>query len=118
MRAMQMPKTYPSHPGRSTHPPSSNVTSAVRAGAIRYDRSRHLPALIRADPAGLAAKTALEATNMIIARLDRALRSERARARSGHWTYDLNRHIALLQAHQAESEELARLKRAAAAAPS
>ena len=43
--------------------------------------------------------------------LERALRAERARA--GHWTYDLSRHIALLVAHRAEQERAARLARAA-----
>jgi len=49
---------------------------------------------------------------MILARLERALRAERNRARSGHWTYDLNRHIALRQAYLAESERLRALKNA------
>jgi hypothetical protein len=35
------------------------------------------------------------------------LRVERARGRAGHWTYDLNRHIGLLQAMKAEQERLA-----------
>ena len=34
-------------------------------------------------------------------------RIERNKARAGHWTYDLNRHIALRQAFLAESERLA-----------
>jgi hypothetical protein len=36
------------------------------------------------------------------------------RARSGHWTYDLNRHIALRQAYRAETERLALLRGAKA----
>ena len=43
---------------------------------------------------------------MILDRLERALRAERNRARSGHWTYDLNRHIALRQAYLAERQRL------------
>ena len=46
------------------------------------------------------------AAETIVARLERALRAERQKARSGHWTYDLNRHIALRQAHRAETERL------------
>jgi hypothetical protein len=49
----------------------------------------------------------------IIARLERALRAERHRARAGHWTYDLNRHIALRQAVAAETERRAALARKA-----
>ena len=43
--------------------------------------------------------------------LERALRAERARA--GHWTYDLARHIALLVAYRAEQERASRLAGAA-----
>ena len=39
---------------------------------------------------------------MILVRLRRALRAERSRGRAGHWSYDLNRHIALKQAYEAE----------------
>ncbi len=46
----------------------------------------------------------------IVAGLERALRAERCRARSGHWTYDLNRHIALRQAYLAEAERLRAMK--------
>ena len=44
-------------------------------------------------------------------RLARALRSERSRGRGGHWTYDLNRHIALSQAYAAERRDLDLLTR-------
>ncbi len=80
----------------------------VRAGAAHYDRRRHLPALIRVEPGAAGADDAAE-TRHIVALLERALRAERNRARSGHWTYDLNRHIALHQALRAEEQRLARL---------
>ena len=32
----------------------------------------------------------------------RSLRDERRRGQAGHWSYDLNRHIALAQAYAAE----------------
>ena len=48
-----------------------------------------------------------ETTRRIVLKLARALRVERARGRAGHWTYDLNRHIGLLQALKAEQERLA-----------
>jgi hypothetical protein len=51
-------------------------------------------------------ETAAE-VELIVRQLERALRAERHRARSGHWTYDLNRHIALHQAHVAEKAALA-----------
>ncbi|MGQ7794596.1 DUF6477 family protein [Faunimonas sp. B44] len=80
----------------------------VRAGAAHYDRKRHLPALVRVEPAAAGADEISE-TRRIVALLERALRAERNRARSGHWTYDLNRHIALHQALRAEEQRLSTL---------
>ncbi len=85
------------------------LDETIRAGAERYDRARDLPKLARVDPSTGLADTP-ENLAAIVARLERALRAERNRARSGHWTYDLNRHIALRQAHRAESERLAALR--------
>jgi hypothetical protein len=48
-----------------------------------------------------------ETTRRIVLKLAHALRVERARGRAGHWTYDLNRHIGLMQALKAEQERLA-----------
>ena len=85
------------------------VERAVRAGAQSYERGRDLPGLIRFDPLSESCETT-EAVEAIVARLERALRAERNRARSGHWTYDLNRHIALRQAYLAEAERLRVMK--------
>jgi hypothetical protein len=85
------------------------LDQTIRAGASSYDRTRDLSALIRLDPWAEIADTA-EAVGAIVARLERALRAERSRARSGHWTYDLNRHIALRQAYVAETRRLAALE--------
>ena len=90
------------------------IDKSVRAGAAAYDRERDLLRLVRIEvraEAGRPPTERVEALEAIVARLERALRAERNRARSGHWTYDLNRHIALRQAHRAESERLAALKR-------
>jgi len=73
----------------------------IRAGAIVYDRERDLPRLIRWSVRESEGHS-LEVQRAIVGRLSRALRAERNRARSGGWTYDLNRHIALHQAYQAE----------------
>ena len=68
-------------------------------GARHYLRNITLPRFLP-----LAALQAThqepEITQAIIAALQRLLRIERARR--GHWTYDLNRHIGLSQALQAE----------------
>jgi hypothetical protein len=51
------------------------------------------------------------AARALVARLARALRAERQRGRAGHWSYDLNRHIALAQALDAERRRLEKLSR-------
>jgi hypothetical protein len=45
-----------------------------------------------------------------VALLARELRAERALGRAGHWTYDINRHIGLMQAYKAETAGLAALR--------
>jgi hypothetical protein len=70
---------------------------------------RDLPGLIRLDPFAREAGSEGDVPG-IVARLERALRAERNRGRSGHWTYDLNRHIALHQALAAERQRLASTK--------
>ncbi len=75
----------------------------------RPDRSRDLPGLIKSDPFAPPAET-VDEVQAIVAELEAALRAERNRARAGHWTYDLNRHIALRQAYVAERDKLAAIK--------
>jgi len=82
------------------------ITETVAAGVEPYDRARHLPRLIPIEP-DLLADGSTENRRRIVAALARALRAERNRGRAGHWTYDLNRHIALKQAYAAERRLLA-----------
>lgn len=77
------------------------VERTVRAGAINYRRDIHLPRLLRLFPAEIPSAEP-EATRLVLARLIVEARRERRRARSSHWTYDLNRHIALMQAVSAD----------------
>lgn len=71
----------------------------IDKGAGRYDGDRHLDRLLGGS-AGLWSDMHDPAAT--IARLKRALRSQRRLARAGHWSYDLNRHLGLLQALKAE----------------
>jgi hypothetical protein len=48
-------------------------------------------------------------TSRILALLRKAIRTERARGRAGHWTYDLNRHLALAESLKAERAHLREL---------
>lgn len=76
---------------------NGGLSGAVAAGVQAYDRRRALPRLIALDARELeAADPVLDRS--ILARLKRSLRAERRRGRAGHWTYDLDRHLALLQA--------------------
>ena len=73
----------------------------IDKGAGRYDGNRHLERLLGGGAEiwrGAASDPAAS-----IARLKRALRSQRQLGRAGHWSYDLNRHFGLLQALKAET---------------
>ena len=80
-------------------------TMAV-AGASAYSRTRDLPKLIALWPHELDDESA-DGCRLVLGKLRRELRAERRRATSGHWSYDLNRHLALVSAYKAE---LVRLK--------
>jgi hypothetical protein len=84
----------------------SALAPLVANGAVIYDRQRHLPRLFSISEIEIADQSR-KGTRAILARIARALRSERNRGRAGHWTYDLNRHIALAQAYAAERRNLA-----------
>jgi hypothetical protein len=79
-----------------------SLARVISGGSESYDRSLHLARLLPIGPDEIADQSAAT-RQAILARLSRALRAERNRGRSGHWTYDLNRHLALSQAYAAES---------------
>ena len=76
----------------------------VAAGRELYERDRHLPRCLPVGPDEIADRSVAGRRRML-ARLARALRSERSRGRGGPWTNDLNRHIALAQAYAAERRD-------------
>lgn len=75
--------------------------SLLQDGASRYERWRHLPRLVRVEFVELDDMSEA-CTRAILARLGRAIAQERRRAKAGHWAYDANRHIALVQARRGE----------------
>jgi hypothetical protein len=83
-----------------------------------YRRTEQLPALLKLWPNELE-DYSYPGTLKVTALLRKALRTERLRARSGHWSYDLNRHLGLLEALKAERARLRALEPAipARAAP-
>jgi hypothetical protein len=86
--------------------PKARLLGLVGAGAAVYDRARMLPRLLPVGPDELEGPEPATGQKLC-AMLSRALRAERRRGRAGHWTYDLNRHIGLVQAFRAERAALA-----------
>lgn len=84
------------------------LDKVIGAGTDLYERKRHLRRLLPQASEDFRNEDA-ETTRAILMRLAAAMRAERRRGRAGHWTYDLNRHIALAQAFRAEKEGLRKL---------
>jgi hypothetical protein len=79
----------------------------VRAVTQRpYDRRRELPRVLPLWPHDLDDNSP-QGRRVILAKLRRALRAERRRGISGHWTYDLCRHVELLRVYRLELAESA-----------
>jgi hypothetical protein len=102
---------------------AASIGAVTAAGVETYVRQRHLARVLPVGPDEIADES-VAGRRRIVARLARALRAERNRGRGGHWTYDLNRHIALRQAYLAERRWLvsrephgARIKTAGSGAP-
>ncbi len=76
-----------------------------------FQRESELPKLIGIWPSDLE-DTSLENAAKIVALLRKMLRAERQRGRTGHWAYDLNRHLTLAEALKAERERLRNLGQA------
>ena len=101
MRRSRNPGKYPDGEVAIAERAADSIDAIVQSGAETYDRFRHLPRVLPVDGVELA-DISVGGRRRIVARLARALRAERTRGRAGHWTYDLNRHIALAQAYQTE----------------
>lgn len=90
-------------------PTAAAVRQQIESGAALYVRSRHLRRLLPLAPEDFSQDN-IPATRAIVLRLANAMRQERRLGRMGHWTYDLNRHIALAQAYRAEKQFLESLE--------
>jgi hypothetical protein len=88
-------------------------SKVVATGRDLYERERHLPRCLPVGPDEIADRS-IAGRRRILARLAQALRSERSRGRGSHWTYDLNRHIALALAYAAERRDLDLIARSGA----
>jgi hypothetical protein len=75
-----------------------------------YDRRTELSRILPLWP-GEIDDDGPRGRRMILARLRRALRAERRRGISGHWTYDLARHVELLRVYRLELARYRALRR-------
>jgi uncharacterized protein DUF6477 len=91
----------PSRSHRRRTAASRMFGSAVSAGATAYVRERDLPRLLALWPQEIEDQSEAGRQHLL-AKLRRALRTERRRARAAHWSYDLNRHLGLLSAYKGE----------------
>ena len=79
-------------------------------------RRRRLASLVPLWPLDLD-DTSRQGRMKLIAQLERALRAERRRGLAGHWTYDLARHMQLLEAYRAEMQALRHIEAKTKTAP-
>lgn len=86
---------------------SAAAEDVVRAGVEAWVRERMLPRLVPIGPDEIA-DVSRSGRLAVLRRLIGALRGERARGRSGHWSYSLDRHIGLMQAVAAERQAFTR----------
>lgn len=101
-----MRTTGPSRDGEARRDGAASPReSMVRAGMESWARERMLPRLVPLTPDEIADRTRSGRVRVLTALL-RALRGERMRGRSGHWSYSLDRHIGLVQAVAAERAEI------------
>lgn len=80
------------------------VGGALNERLRHYDRAKALARFHRLSSQTIESETPA-AARIVLAEIERALRAERARM--GHWSYDLDRHIALMTAYRAEAARLA-----------
>jgi hypothetical protein len=86
------------------------LAASVLPSATRnaYCRETRLQKLLPLWPHEIADRS-LSGVTRIVTLLARALRSERQRGQAGHWTYDINRHLALTGALREERAALKKL---------
>jgi hypothetical protein len=84
--------------------------SCLKPTDSEYRRLAQLPGLLKLWP-GQVDDFSYPGTLKVVALLRNALRAERRRARGGNWGYDLNRHMALLDALRHERAYLEMLER-------
>ncbi|MGJ0513631.1 DUF6477 family protein [Methylocystis sp.] len=106
MSRQPLPAPQDDRPARFATAAGAALDAALAAGLNAYDRTSVLARFHRLSPQTIASESP-DAARAALKEIERAMRGERARR--GHWSYDLNRHISLLVAHRAETARLHRL---------
>lgn len=86
---------------RATQKRYQNLSPAEKALSRPYDRLKDLPPLIPLWPAELT-DFSQGGTAFVLAKINQYLRAERRRSIKSHWSYNLNKHAALLVAYHHE----------------
>jgi hypothetical protein len=89
---------------------SAPRNTARYAARKPYNRKEQLPRLVGLWPHEVEDYSEA-ASERIVALLRKVLREERQRGIGGHWTYDINRHLALKEALMEETERLRILRK-------
>ena len=82
-------------------PPLPSRVRAVRPSRLQQDRRTTVAKVLALWPHELEEES-LNGRQKRLAKLRQALRAERRRGLSGHWTYDLARHVELLRVYREE----------------
>ena len=91
---------------RSINDRSAEKThQTISSNVLNYDRQKDLPRLIPLWPDQVKDDT-LGGIKKIIKKIDIALQSERRKAKTNHWSYNLTKHIGLLIAFKAEQKNM------------
>jgi len=89
---------------------ATSAPSDQRLDAHASERALRVSRLVPLWPSQVDAPGEAAARRVVDA-LERALRGERRRGRAGHWSYDINRHLALARTVREERLRLALMRR-------
>jgi hypothetical protein len=86
---------------RMARPPRRPIVGAIRPARREPDRRTTIAKVLALWPHEIEDES-VSGRERILAKLRQALRAERRRGLSGHWTYDLARHVELLRVYREE----------------
>jgi hypothetical protein len=100
------------HSNKTTKRKASRPLGTIAGAAKPFDREMQLPKLLCLWPSELR-DYSFDGTKRLVDLIRKALLAERRRSAAGHWCYDLNRHLALIEALKEENARLRSLRAAA-----